>query len=151
MRLRTIEMSVGAFVAAGLLALVFLALEVSGVAEDERAETYQLTATFDDVAGLRRRAKVTVAGVKIGEVAGIDVDLEYGEALVTFEMQGRPNRLSADTGAQIVTEGILGTRYVSLLPGADEETLGDGDQIENTQGALVLEKLIGDFITRFAK
>ena len=151
MRLRTIEMSVGAFVAAGLLALVFLALEVSGVAEDERAETYKLTATFDDVAGLRRRAKVTVAGVKIGEVAGIDVDLEYGEALVTFEMQGKPNRLSADTGAQIVTEGILGTRYVSLLPGADEETLGDGDQIENTQGALVLEKLIGDFITRFAK
>ena len=151
MRLRTIEMSVGAFVAAGLLALVFLALEVSCVAEDQRAETYQLTATFDDVAGLRRRAKVTVAGVKIGEVAGIDVDLEYGEALVTFEMQGKPNQLSADTGAQIVTEGILGTRYVSLLPGADEETLGDGDQIENTQGALVLEKLIGDFITRFAK
>ncbi|MEM1435047.1 MAG: outer membrane lipid asymmetry maintenance protein MlaD [Pseudomonadota bacterium] len=151
MRLRTIEMSVGAFVAAGLLALVFLALEVSGVADDQQAETYQLTATFDDVAGLRRRAKVTVAGVKIGEVAGIDVDLEYGEALVTFEMQGAPNQLSADTGAQIVTEGILGTRYVSLLPGADEDTLGDGDQIENTQGALVLEKLIGDFITRFAK
>lgn len=151
MRLRTIEISVGAFVAAGLLALVFLALEVSGVAADEGAETYQLIATFDDVAGLRRRAKVTVAGVKIGEVAGIDVDLEYGEARVTFEMQGKPNRLSADTGAQIVTEGILGSRYVSLLPGADEETLGDGDQIENTQGALVLEKLIGDFITRFAK
>lgn len=151
MRLRTIEMSVGAFVAAGMLALVFLALRVSGVAEDERAQTYQLTATFDDVAGLRRRAKVTVAGVKIGEVAGIDVDLEYGEALVTFEMQGTPNQLSADTGAQIVTEGILGTRYVSLLPGADEETLGDGDQIENTQGALVLEKLIGDFVTRLGK
>lgn len=151
MRLRTIEMSVGAFVAAGLLALVFLALEVSGVADDGRAETYRLTATFDDVAGLRRRAKVTVAGVKIGEVAGIDVDLEYGEALVTFEMQGKPNQLSADTGAQIVTEGILGTRYVSLLPGADEETLGDGDQIENTQGALVLEKLIGDFVTGFGK
>ena len=148
MRLRTIEMSVGAFVAAGILALLFLALRVSGVAEDEQATTYTLKATFDDVAGLRRRAKVTVAGVKIGEVKAIDVDLEYGEALVTFEMQGEANQLSIDTGAQIVTEGILGTRYVSLLPGADEETLGDGDRIDDTQGALVLEKLIGDFVTR---
>ena len=148
MRLRTIEMSVGAFVAAGALALLFLALQVSGVAENEAAATYTLKATFDDVSGLRRRAKVTVAGVKIGEVQAIDVDLEYGEALVTFEMQGEPNQLSIDTGAQIVTEGILGTRYVSLLPGADEETLGDGDRIDDTQGALVLEKLIGDFVTR---
>lgn len=150
MRLRTIEISVGAFVAAGLLALLFLALKVSGVAEEENAASYELSATFDDVAGLRRRAKVTVAGVKIGEVKAIDVDLEYGQARVTFEMQGEPNQLSIDTGAQIVTEGILGTRYVSLLPGADEETLGDGDRIDDTQGALVLEKLIGDFISRFS-
>ncbi|MEM9741817.1 MAG: outer membrane lipid asymmetry maintenance protein MlaD [Pseudomonadota bacterium] len=148
MKMRTIEMSVGAFVTAGVLALMFLALSVSGATAQSRDEGYRLTATFDDVAGLRRRAKVTVAGVKIGEVSAIDVDLSYGEALVTLQMNGEPHRLSIDTGAQIVTEGILGTRYISLLPGADEETLGNGDRIEDTQGALVIEKLIGDFVTR---
>ncbi len=148
MRMRTVEISVGAFVLAGLLALTFLALRVSGVASAPDTSSYFLKARFDDVAGLRERAKVTVAGVKIGEVAQIDVDLEYGDALVTFEIQGQPGLLSMDTGAQIVTEGILGARYVSLIPGADEEMLGDGDTIDDTQGALVLEKLIGDFVSR---
>jgi phospholipid/cholesterol/gamma-HCH transport system substrate-binding protein len=148
MRMKTVEISVGAFVLAGVLALTFLALRVSGVSEVEDQSSYSLKARFDDVAGLRERAKVTVAGVKIGEVARIDVDLEYGEALVTFQIKGAPGLLSADTGAQIVTEGILGTRYVSLILGADEEMLGDGDTIEDTQGALVLEKLIGDFVSR---
>ncbi|MEM1231194.1 MAG: outer membrane lipid asymmetry maintenance protein MlaD [Pseudomonadota bacterium] len=148
MRMRTVEISVGAFVLAGLLALTFLALRVSGVASAPDTGSYLLKARFDDVAGLRERAKVTVAGVKIGEVAMIDVDLEYGDALVTFEIQGQPGLLSMDTGAQIVTEGILGARYVSLIPGADEEMLGDGDTIDDTQGALVLEKLIGDFVSR---
>ena len=148
MRMRTVEISVGAFMLAGFLALVFLALRVSGVSEARSDGSYQIHAKFDDVAGLRERAKVTVAGVKIGEVKDIKVDLEFGEAKVTFEITGEPGKLSVDTGAQIVTEGILGTRYVSLSPGADEEMLGDGDFIDNTQGALVLEKLIGDFISR---
>lgn len=148
MRMRTIEISVGAFVLAGFLALIFLTLRVSGVTEAQRQASYVVHAKFDDVAGLRKRAKVTVAGVKIGEVRDIDVDLEYGEAKVTFEIDGEPGALSIDTGAQIVTEGILGTRYVSLIPGADEEMLEDGDLIDDTQGALVLEKLIGDFISR---
>lgn len=148
MRMRTVEISVGIFVLAGFLALVFLALHVSGVTKSQQQASYDLLAKFDDVAGLRTRAKVTVAGVKIGEVKEIDVDLEYGEALVTFELLGEPGKLSVDTGAQIVTEGILGTRYVSLMPGADEEMLEDGDTISDTQGALVLEKLIGDFVSR---
>ena len=97
---------------------------------------------------LRPRAKVSMAGVTIGRVSAIEVDLEYGEAIVSLEINGEPGSLSLDTGAQILTEGILGARYVSLLPGADEETLGDGDYIENTQGALVLENLVGDLITR---
>ena len=69
---------------------------------------------------------------------------EIGFAQIFHE----PGGLSADTGAQILTEGILGARYVNLLPGADDETLADGDQIYDTQGALVLENLVGDLITR---
>lgn len=148
MRMRTVEISVGAFVLAGALALTFLAVKVSGVNLSRSADSYVVKARFDDVAGLRPRAKVSMAGVTIGRVSRIEVDMDYGEAVVSLEISGKPGNLSTDTGAQILTEGILGARYVSLLPGADEETLGDGDLIENTQGALVLENLIGDLVTR---
>jgi phospholipid/cholesterol/gamma-HCH transport system substrate-binding protein len=148
MRMRTVEISVGAFVLAGALALVFLAVKVSGVNLTQGSDSYVVQARFDDVAGLRPRAKVSMAGVTVGRVARIDVDMEYGEAIVSLEIHGEPGNLSLDTGAQILTEGILGARYVSLLPGADEETLADGDFIEETQGALVLENLVGDLITR---
>ncbi len=148
MRMRTVEISVGAFVLAGALALIFLAVKVSGVNLTQGSDSYIVQARFDDVAGLRPRAKVSMAGVTVGRVANIEVDMEYGEAVVSLEIHGQPGNLSLDTGAQILTEGILGARYVSLLPGADEETLADGDFIEETQGALVLENLVGDLITR---
>lgn len=146
MRMRTVEISVGAFVLAGILALVFLVVRVSGI-NFEDSSTYSVTARFDDVAGLKRRAKVSLAGVVIGRVSHIQVDTEYGEAVVHMEIERRAGPLSTDTGAQILTEGIIGSRYVSLLPGADEETLDDGDEILDTQGALVLENLIGDLVT----
>ena len=150
MHMRTIEISVGAFVLTGILALVFLAVKVSGVSLASDQTSYQLTARFDDVSGLRLRSKVSMAGVTIGRVLQIEVDMDFGQAVVTMEIDGDEGRLTADTGAQILTEGILGARYVSLLPGADEDVLGDGDHIleQNTQGAFVLENLIGDLVTR---
>ena len=146
MRMRTVEISVGAFVLAGILALVFLVVRVSGI-NFEDSSTYSISARFDDVAGLKRRAKVSMAGVVIGRVSRIQVDTEYGEAVVHMEIETRAGSLSTDTGAQILTEGIIGSRYVSLLPGAEEDALGDGDEILDTQGALVLENLIGDLVT----
>ncbi len=148
MRMRTVEISTGAFVLAGTLALIFLAVRVSGVNLTADRSSYTVTARFDDVAGLQTRAKVSIAGVTVGRVAAIDVDLEYGEAIVSMELKGSGGVLSMDTGARILTEGILGARYINLLPGADEETLSDGDEIEETQGAMVLENLIGDLVTR---
>ena len=147
MRMRTIEISVGGFVLAGIIALVFLAIQVSGVNTTRAQQSYDVIARFDDVAGLRTRAKVSMAGVTIGRVREIDVDMQWGDAIVTMEIMGEPGDLTVDTGAKILTEGILGARYIGLLPGADEETLGDGDEITETQGALVLENLIGDFLT----
>ena len=148
MHMRTIEISVGAFVLAGVLGLVFLAVKVSGISLTTDRSSYTVLARFDDVAGLRRRAKVSMAGVTIGRVAGIEVDMAYGEAIVRIEIDGQVGGLTADTGAQILTEGILGARYVNLMPGADEEMLADGDFIMDTQGAMVLENLIGDLVTR---
>lgn len=147
MRMRTIEIGAGAFVLAGILALVFLAVQVSGI-NFRTGGTYLVTARFDDVAGLKRRAKVSMAGVTIGHVRSIEVDTAYGQAIVRMEIERRAGPLSADTGAQILTEGILGARYINLLPGAEQQALADGDEILDTQGALVLENLIGDLVTR---
>lgn len=151
MRMRTIEISVGAFVLAGIIALVFLAVRVSGINASATAEGYLLQARFDDVSGLRERAKVTIAGVTVGRVTSIVVDAEYGEAVVGLAVQDSIAPLSLDTGAQIVTEGVMGGRYIALTPGADEEMLENGDFLLETQGALVLEKLIGDFVTSLGK
>ena len=147
MRMKTIEISVGAFVLAGVLSLVFLAIQVSGVDLNQNDNSYRVLARFDDVAGLRPRAKVSMAGVTIGRVLDIDVDREWGDAIVTMEIMGEPGDLATDTSAKILTEGILGARYVGLLPGGDDEMLGDGDELTDTQGALVLENLIGEFLT----
>ena len=110
-----------------------------------------IQARFDDVAGLRERARVSMAGVTVGRVKGIDVDMQWGDAIVTLEIMGEPGNLTIDTGAKILTDGVVGARYVGLLPGSDEETLGPGDEIVETQGALVLENLIGEFLTNIGK
>ena len=146
MRMRTIEISVGGFVLAGIIALVFLALQVSGVNTQRAQKSYDVTARFDDVAGLRVRSKVSMAGVTIGRVRSIDVDMEWGDAIVTLEIIGEPGSLTTDTGAKILTEGILGAKYVGLVPGADDEMMAPGDEITETQGALVIENLIGKFL-----
>ena len=151
MRMRTIEISVGAFVLAGIIALVFLAVRVSGINAGASPEGYLLNARFDDVSGLRERAKVTIAGVTVGRVTNITVDAEYGEAVVGLALQESVGQLALDSGAQIVTEGVMGGRYIALTPGADEELLASGDFLTETQGALVLEKLIGDFVTSLGK
>ena len=148
MQMRTIEISVGVFVLAGILAMVVLVVKVSGVTLQSDEGNYIIYAQFDDVAGLRNRAKVSMAGVTIGRVAGISVDAAYGVAVVALEIDKEIAELPVDTGARILTEGLLGARYIGLTPGADEEILLEGDFIEDTQGALVLENLIGDLVTR---
>ena len=147
---RSIEVSVGAFVLSAILALAFLVIKVSGISLDTNAEVHTVIARFDDVSGLRERSKVTMAGVTIGRVANLEIDLEYGQAIVYMEIDGPPGSLTIDTGAQILTEGVLGARYISLLPGADVDFLQDCDFLleGNTQGAFVLENLIGDLVTR---
>ena len=143
--MKTLEISVGGFVLAGVLALIFLAFQVNVGIVTKTAKTYSVIARFDDIAGLRARAKVSMAGVTIGRVSSIEVDMEWGDAVVTMDIIGPPGNLTADTSAQVLTEGIVGARYPAF--GGDEETLDPGDEITETQGALVLENLIGDFLT----
>lgn len=148
MRLRTVEISVGAFMLAGILALAFLAVQVSGLnlKENQRA-TYKLMAHFNNASGLAVRAKVTVAGVVIGRVTAVSLDPKDSRALVEMAIDNNVNTLTSDSIAAIQTAGILGEKYISILPGGDSEMLKNGDEIQDTQSALVLEDLIGKFLT----
>lgn len=146
MRIRTVEISVGLFLLAGILALLLLALRVSGLTVANSGDTYRLTAHFDNIAGLTTRAKVTMAGVTVGKVVGIDFDTESYTGKVTMEVQRRVDTLPIDSTASILTAGLLGEKYISLSVGGEEDVLVDGDVIYDTQSSLVLEELIGKFL-----
>jgi phospholipid/cholesterol/gamma-HCH transport system substrate-binding protein len=148
---RSIEISVGAFVLAGIVALVVLAVQVSGITDGGRADTYRVTARFGNVAGLALRAKVAMSGVTIGRVRDISVDTQRGQAIVGMDIERSAGPITADAGAKIVTEGVLGAKYVTIVPGGDEELLADGSVIADTQGALILEDLIGQFVSSMGK
>ncbi|NLJ13494.1 outer membrane lipid asymmetry maintenance protein MlaD [Denitrificimonas caeni] len=146
MRIRAVEISVGVFLLAGILALLLLALRVSGLTVASSADTYKLTAHFDNIAGLTTRAKVTMAGVTVGKVVSIDFDTQTYSAKVVMEVQRRVDNLPTDTTASILTAGLLGEKYISLSIGGEEDVLVDGDVIYDTQSSLVLEELIGKFL-----
>ena len=145
MRIRTLEIGVGLFLLAGLLALLLLSLRVSGLNVDS-SDTSKLYAYFDNIAGLSVRSKVTMAGVTIGKVTAIDLDRESYTGRVTLEIQKDIDILPVDSTASILTAGLLGEKYVGISVGGEEETLGEGDTIRDTQSSLVLEELIGKFL-----
>lgn len=149
MQMRTIEIVVGAFVLAGLISLAILAVRVSGFSVGSESKTYSIYARFDNVSGLVVRAKVTVAGVIVGHVAKITLDDKTFQAVVKMDIDANVDNLSKDTSAAILTEGLLGGKYVGLTEGADTRVLKNGDTITDTQSAMVLENLIGQFLLKF--
>ena len=145
-RVRMVEVVVGLFVAGGLAALFVLAMKVSNLSAFTDEGSYELSARFDNVGGLKVRSPVSVSGVRVGRVAGIDYDSNTFEAVVTMKIGPQYDKFPQDTSAQIFTAGLLGEQYVALEPGGAEEVLEDGDTINLTQSALVLEQIIGKFL-----
>lgn len=143
---RTLEVWVGVFVALGLLALGMLAFQVGNLTMTDVGNAYQVNARFDNIGGLRVKSPVTMAGVRVGRVVGINFDNERYQAVVTMNIDGRFNRIPTDTSAAILTSGLLGEQYVGLEPGGMEQYLTDGDTLQLTQSAVILEKLIGQFL-----
>lgn len=148
MQMRTIEIVVGAFMLAGMISLAILAVRVSGFSPGTESDTYSIYARFENIGGLVVRSKVTVAGVTIGQVSEITMDERTFTALVKMDIDSDIDTLTRDTTAAILTEGLLGGKYVGLSIGAEEETLADGDEIHDTQSAVVLEELIGQFLLK---
>ncbi len=172
---RTVEIWVGLFVVAGMAALFMLAMQVSNLGTYSNSEGYEIQANFEDASGLKVRSPVTMAGVTLGRVTNISFDGKSFQAVVTMRIEEQYNQLPAGTSANIYTAGLLGEKYVGLLPGSaadpceDEKLqaelegrepdlkgldckpqhLAQGSKIELTQGSLVLEKLIAQFVSSF--
>jgi len=159
MNKRVVEIGVGIFVATGLAALLILALQVSNLTLLGNGPSYQVTARFENSSGLKVRAPVSIAGVRVGEVIDIRFDPETYEAVVTLTISKKYDQLPIDSQAGIQTAGLLGEKYVSLIPGSgfafgdggseeesEPQVLVNGGVISDTNSSMVLEDMIGQFI-----
>jgi phospholipid/cholesterol/gamma-HCH transport system substrate-binding protein len=141
----TLDLWVGAFVVAGMGALVILALKVGNLSTYNVSETYQVKAHFTNIGGLKPTASIRSAGVLVGRVLDIKLDTERYEAVVSMSIDKR-YQFPKDTFANVLTSGLLGEQYIGLMPGGDTVFLADGDEFKKTQSAIVLEEMIGKFI-----
>ncbi|MBK6852007.1 MAG: outer membrane lipid asymmetry maintenance protein MlaD [Burkholderiales bacterium] len=142
---RSIEIMVGLFVLLGLAAVVFLALKAANLTSLSGGDTYTLSARFDNIGGLKTRAPVRSAGVVVGRITSVGLDAKTYQGVVTMEIN-KGYEFPKDTSAKILTAGLLGDQYIGFEPGGDMANLAPGDTITQTQSAVVLENLIGQFL-----
>lgn len=140
-----LDLWVGAFVAIGIGAILFLALKVGNLINFGSTPGYRLEASFDNIGGLKLRASVKAAGVVVGRVESIRLDPTSYQAVVTLKID-QGFQFTTDTIASVLTSGLLGDVYIGLDPGGDTKMLADGGKVTKTQSGIVLEKLIGQFL-----
>ena len=140
-----LDLWVGLFVCAGIGALLVLALKVGNMSGFSAADTYKVYAEFDNIGGLKPRAPVKSAGVVVGRVSEVSFDNESFRARVTLHVDKR-YKFPKDTSASILTSGLLGEQYIGMDGEGDEQMLKEGDRLLITQSAVVLEKIIGQFL-----
>ena len=147
---KSIEILVGFFVLLGMAGLVFLAMKAANLGNVGGGDTYTLTAQFDNIGGLKVRAPVRTAGVTVGRVTRIALDGKSFKGVVTMEVE-RSFQFPKDTAAKILTAGLLGDQYIGFEPGGDDKNLAPGENVAQTQSAVVLENLIGQFMSSKAE
>ena len=141
-----VELSSGVFLLVGIAALLWLATEATDYGNQVGDDTYRISARFANVGDLKDRAPVKIGGVTVGMVDSIRLDPVVFEAIVEMRIDRRFSDIPTDTGASILTSGVLGDRYIGLDPGGALEALADGDEIFITQSAVVLETLISKYL-----
>lgn len=152
-----VDFLVGIFMLAGICAFLFIMIKVSGIQGlGLSPKTYDITAEFQDIGGLKVHAPVTVAGVKIGEVSKIELTPPALMAKVLMQLRSDKPIPYDDTQARILTQGLLGSNYISIVPGFESENqkhryLSSGDFIAKTQDAIILENLIGQLLFNINK
>ncbi|MBM3360620.1 MAG: outer membrane lipid asymmetry maintenance protein MlaD [Candidatus Methylopumilus sp.] len=140
-----LDIWVGLFVAIGIAALMGLAMRVGNLTSNTLGETYTITANYENIGGLKPRAPVKSSGVVVGRIDKIQFDTQAYQAVVTLKIDKR-YPFPKDTFANIYTSGLLGEQYISLEAGGDDHFLKEGDRVSKTQDAVVLEKLISQFL-----
>ena len=145
---RTVELGTGLFALLGMGALFFLTTQATGTDDFDADLTFEVTARFENVGSLRKRAPVAMAGVTIGRVTDIEFDPVSLQAVVTFVIDSRYDQIPEDSDASILTAGLLGSQYIGLTPGGSPAYLAEGSELFFTQSAVVLENLIGRFLVR---
>lgn len=143
---RAIELGTGLFVLLGFAALFFLITQITSREFGFGDGGYRLTAMFEQVGGLKPGAPVSMSGVTVGRVEAIEYDFNEYRARVTMRIDRTFDRIPEDSDAGILTAGLLGGQYVGIGPGSSETFLTDGNQIQFTQSAIVLENLISKFL-----
>jgi phospholipid/cholesterol/gamma-HCH transport system substrate-binding protein len=146
-----VEIWVGFFVLMTLVSLLVIAFQVSNFSTWKEKPSYQVSALFNNIGGLKVRAPVKISGVVVGRVVAIGVDPRTYQARVVMSVYQEFDDLPIDTSGAILTSGLLGDQYIGLVPGAEDAFLQDGDQLDLTQSALVLEDLIGQFLVKFSE
>lgn len=143
---KAVETVVGLFIVLGLAAVVVLAMKVSNISSLGSENGYQIRANFENIGGLKVRSPVKMSGVLVGRVSEITFDEETYEAVAVMTIDHKYGKIPEDTTANIYTAGLLGEQYISLDAGGAEDYMQEGDQIEITQSAVVLEKVIGQML-----
>ncbi len=147
---RLVESLVGLFLIMAIVAMSVLAFKVSGLTTLFPAPTYTVTADFDEIGGLKVRSPVKIGGVQVGEVSNIALDPTSYKAVVSLQINDKYNDIPDDSSARILTAGLLGDNYVAITPMYSNAFLKNGSQIQFTTSAMVLEKLIGQFIYKLS-
>ncbi len=141
-----VELTSGVFLILGIAAMLWLATKATDYGMQVGDDTYQVSARFSNVADLKTRSPVKIGGVTVGLVKKISLDPVTFDAVVEMQIDRRFSEIPSDTGASILTSGMLGDRYIGLDPGGAMEALADGDEILVTQSAVVLETLISKYL-----
>lgn len=145
MEKRITQIGVGLFMVLGLIGLVILAIKISGLTIQDGRDYYTIYADFDNIGSLKTRQPVRIAGVSVGTISSIDLNHEQFTAHVSLSIH-KDFQLPIDTQAMIMTEGVLGAQYITLVPGYEMDTMAEGDEIVETHSALILEEAIGKFL-----
>ena len=148
MKRLTIDFTVGIFVLIGIVCLAFLSLKVATSSNmgSNSNQNYTIYASFNNIGSLKVSAPVKVSGFVVGRIVNISLNQKTYQAVVTMNINDS-YKFSTDTSAQILTTGLLGEQYIALQSGADTEFLKNGSSINITSSAMVLEDLIGKFMT----
>ena len=150
LREKNSELTVGIFILIAFFALLFVTVQTTSLNFKSNSDSIRLNASFSNINGLRQKAPVRIAGVKIGEVSQIKLNSKTYQADITIVIYNDKVQIPTDSVISILTEGVVGSKFISIDPGYDEEYLKNGQSIDKTKPSLAIEEVINEAIAIFA-